>query len=351
MRKKIKTNMYTYANTNIDMNTNSDMNTHKDMDWNININLKTKINSRKLISLLLAIILLTFALSSCRPPKTNVSSSENSQANSSNNLTIVTSFYPVYVNVINVTNGISNVKVINMTSAQTGCLHDYQLKPQDVKSLEKADAFVINGAGMESFISDILSQRPGLKVIDTSKGVSTLKDSDGSINPHVWVSISNAMIQVKTIADELSLLDPANAIEYKKNSSLYLSKLNTLRTSAQSELSKLKTRDIITFHEAFPYFAKEFNLNILAVIEREPGSAPTAKELEETISIVKTSKAKALFAEPQYTSKAALTIAQATGAKVYILDPVVTGDATLDAIDNYIIVMRKNVQTLKEALG
>lgn len=306
---------------------------------------------RRLISpaLLFGICILLFALlSGCSP---GFSDNRSNAGSHGETYTVVTSFYPIYISVINVTSGIDSVKVVNMTTAQTGCLHDYQLRPQDLETLSKADAFVINGAGMESFLDDVIAQQPNLTVIDASKGIETLTDSYGKANPHVWVSIANTMSQVRNIADGLSLLDPKNALSYKTNASLYLSKLDTLRKDAAQELSSLKTRDIITFHEAFPYFAKEFNLNILAVIEREPNSTPTARELEATIRIVNESGAKALFTEPQYSSKIAQTIADATGAKIYTLDPIVTGESNSGAIGSYITTMKKNIATLKEALG
>jgi zinc transport system substrate-binding protein len=116
------------------------------------------------------------------------------------------------------------------------------------------------------------------------------------------------------------------------------------------ELDKLPNKQIITFHEAFPYFAAEFSLKIAAVIEREPGSEPTPKEMEETIDKIKAAGIKALFAEPQYPVKAADAIAKETGAKVYTLNPAVTGEATQAAIDDYIKIMEQNLAVLKEAL-
>jgi zinc transport system substrate-binding protein len=107
-------------------------------------------------------------------------------------------------------------------------------------------------------------------------------------------------------------------------------------------------RDIITFHEAFPYFAREFNLNIAAVIDREPGSEPSAAELARTIEIIKETGAKVIFAEPQYPAKSAETIARETGVKIYILDPAATGELEPDA---YIKTMEKNMDTLREALN
>ena len=72
--------------------------------------------------------------------------------------TIVTSFYPMYIDVINITKGVDGVKVVNMTKPQTGCLHDYQLTTEDMKTLEKADLFVANGAGMENFLDKAVKQ-------------------------------------------------------------------------------------------------------------------------------------------------------------------------------------------------
>lgn len=92
-------------------------------------------------------------------------------------------------------------------------------------------------------------------------------------------------------------------------------------------------------------------MNIAAVVEREPGSEPVPKELADIIETIKAAGIMALFAEPQYSSKSAETIARETGAKVYTLDPVVTGVATPDAYDAYLIAMESNMKTLQEALG
>jgi len=116
------------------------------------------------------------------------------------------------------------------------------------------------------------------------------------------------------------------------------------------ELDDLPHKDIVTFHEAFPYLAKEFKLNIISVIEREPGTEPTPHELEETVAKVNALPVKVLFTEPQYSPVAAQTIASETGAKMYELDPVVTGEANEEAMDAYITAMKKNMEVLKEAL-
>ena len=127
-------------------------------------------------------------------------------------------------------------------------------------------------------------------------------------------------------------------------------KLTALKQEMHASLDGVPHKDIVTFHEAFPYFAEEFGLHIIGVIEREPGSEPTPEELETTIDQVNELPVKVLFTEPQYSPSAAETIARETGAKIYELDPVVTGEATPDAMDAYLDAMRKNMEVLKQAL-
>jgi len=262
---------------------------------------------------------------------------------------IVTSFYPMYIFASNITNDIEGVRVVNMTEPQTGCLHDYQLVPADLKTLEKADIFVINGAGLESFLDKVISQLPDLTVIEAAEGIDLLEDDNGEENPHVWVSISGAIQEVKNITEGLIAADPANEDSYRKNSEKYIEKLEALKQDMHDALKDIKNRDIVTFHEAFPYFAHEFDLNIVSVIEREPGSEPSAGELAETIRIINDSQVKVLFTEPQYSPKAAESIAAQTGARIYVLDPIASGpnDAELDSYEK---TMKENLKVLIEAL-
>jgi len=304
----------------------------------------------KLVKVLCLLAMSTLILSGCGQSKNTENQGSPASTGTEKKFTIVTSFYPMYISTINITKGVAGVQVVNMTKPQTGCLHDYQMTPVDLNTLEKADAFVINGAGMEAFLDKAIGQQPQLKVVDASTGLVLLKDDKGEDNPHVWVSISNAILQVQNIAQQLSALDAVHADQYKSNADEYVKKLSALRDKMHASLDSAPHKDIITFHEAFPFFAKEFNLNIVAVIEREPGAEPTPKELADTIKQIKESNIKALFAEPQYPSKAAEAIARETGAKVYTLDPAVTGDAKPEAYNDYINIMETNLKTLQEAL-
>ena len=167
----------------------------------------------KLTSLILVCVVV---FTGCTTQKKNAASSD-ADANSKT-MTIATSFYPMYIFSLNVAKDIPNVKVINMTKPMTGCLHDYSITTDNLKTLDGADVFVTNGADMESFMGKVTEQMPKLKVIDSSKGIELFKNKgDEGYNPHLWVSISNAITQVKNIGEQLATLDPNNAEKYSAN--------------------------------------------------------------------------------------------------------------------------------------
>lgn len=283
-------------------------------------------------------------------------------AKESSRLKLLASFYPIAIMALNITDGVEGVAVESMAQQQTGCLHDFQMTTADMKKAETADAFLINGAGMEGFLDKISDQLPELPVIDSSTGISLIASGedhhhDGgeghdhdqeAYNPHLWVSITNCMEQVRNLSEGIIALDPEHEAEYRENTETYLEKLSALRDKMHSALDHVKNKDIITFHEAFPYFAEEFGLHIAAVINREPDSQPSAKELADTIRLVRETDVKALFVEPLYPETSADIIAAETSAQVYVLDPAVSGEWDKNA---YLTAMESNLQVLEQALN
>lgn len=302
---------------------------------------------KRILLILAALSLFSLTLAGCGGGPAPAPAKQEQKAEGS--LKVITSFYPMYIATANITDGVPGVELTNLTPPQTGCLHDYQLTTADMKSLEKGNVFIINGAGMESFLDKVTGQQKDLKIINASKDIPLLKDEDEE-NPHVWLSVTHAITQVKNITSQLSAIDPKNKAAYEKNAAAYIKKLEDLKKDMHGAIDALPNKDIVTFHEAFPYFAQEFNLHIAAVIEREPGSEPTPTELKETIEKVNALPVKVLFTEPQYSPGAAEAIARETGAKIFSLDPVVTGEANDSAKNAYIEVMKKNQKTLQEAL-
>ena len=289
---------------------------------------------------ILALLLITLMMSGC-----------GSEKKDNDNLKIVTSFYPMYLDTMNITRGVGGVEVVNLTPPQTGCLHDYQLTPEDMKTLETADIFVVNGLGMESFLDKVIEAHPNLKIIDASDSPEIVPIMEGDKpNPHVWMSLSYSIQQVKNISSKLCELDPERAEAYKRHTLDYVDELTTLRDEMHLSLTMLPNKDIVTFHDAFSYLAAEFGLNVAAVIEHEPGTEPTPQELAETIEKINSLPVKVIFTEPQYSSKAAETIARETGAKIFELDPIVTGEAKPENLLDYVNRMLNNLMTLAKAL-
>jgi zinc transport system substrate-binding protein len=264
----------------------------------------------------------------------------------SHRLIVITSFYPIYIMTANIVENVPGVKLINLAPPSGGCLHDYQMTPQDMRVLSQADVLVINGAGMEAFLAEAVKQNPKMTVVDASKDIELISDN-GNANPHIFASVSGAIEQVRNIEAGLEKADPGYTGHYRENVQRYLVKLESLRDRMHLALKGIRSRDIITFHEAFPYFAREFGLNVVAVVEREPGSEPSAGEMARTVEVIKKNKIKALFAEPQYPAQAAETIARETGSKLFFLDPAVTGPMNPDA---YINIMESNLTALQKAL-
>jgi zinc transport system substrate-binding protein len=254
----------------------------------------------------------------------------------------------MYVMTLNIVGDTPGVAVECLARPSVGCLHDYQLTPGDLVALSRADVFVVNGAGMETFLDKAARQCPGLRVVEATRGIRLAGDG----NPHLWVSISGAVEETEAIARGLAAADPAHATAYESNAANYVAKLDRLRAEMHAALDGLAHRDIITFHEAFPYFAGEFKLNIVGVVEREPGSEPNARELADTIKLVRESGARAIFAEPQYPAKSAGVIQRETGVQVSTLDPAATGDRDpARARDSYLRTMEQNLRVLTKALA
>ncbi len=275
--------------------------------------------------------------------------------------TIVTSFYPMYVLTLNVTDGVDGVTVQNMAEQNVGCLHDYQLQTRDMVALEGADALVINGGGMEQFMDKVLTLRADLPIIDASEGIDMFPsdedhdhdahghdDHDELYNAHVWLDPNRAIQQVRNIADGLAEADPDHAAAYRQNAERYVAELTALDEELKAQLAPFAGAEIITFHEAFAYFADAYHLHVAGVIANEPGEEPSTRDIADTCDLVTELGIKTLFVEPQYPQKAAETIARETGASIYTLDPCVSGDGTKES---YETIMRENAKVLTEALS
>ncbi len=259
---------------------------------------------------------------------------------------IVTSFYPLQIMAINVAKDIPSVSVENLTPPLTGCLHDFSLTPKQLQSLSRASVLVVNGLGMESFLDKVIRLYPKLPIIVLTQGLPVLI-SDGQPNPHVWLSVPLAKRMVDHLSDQLGQLDAIHRDNYKRNAILYEGQLQALDVWMKKELSPYHGISVITFHDAFPYFAKEYGFNVAGVIEREAGSEPSAKDRVGLRKKIVDEKVRVVFAEPQYSDKIARSIIRGSTTQLAELDPGVTGPVKDSA---YLDMMRHNIESIRKAL-
>ena len=275
--------------------------------------------------------------------------------------TVVTSFYPIWLMALNLTRGLEDhVTVRNLAAPTVGCLHDYQLQTSDMKALSAADAFLINGAGMEAFLPEITGALPALPVIEAAEGIGLLEDGgaleildaeEEEVNSHLWLDPARAIRMAENLAAGLIRLMPEDEDAVTANLEDYRSRLQALDAQLREGLQDLSRRDIVTFHEAFPYFAAAYGLNVVAVVNKEPGEVLTPAQMGVLVREIIRLGNPPLFVEPQYTDLSAETLARETGSSVYSLDPVVTGPETDVPLDYYETVMLQNMNTLIEALS
>ena len=275
--------------------------------------------------------------------------------------TVVTSFYPVWIMTLNLTRGLEDhVTVRNLAAPSVGCLHDYQLQTSDMKVLSGADAFVVNGAGMEAFLPEIARALPHLPVIEASEGIDLLENGDAveileseeeEVNSHLWLDPVRAVRMAENIAAGLVRLMPEDGPVISANLQDYRSRLETLDQQLREGLEDLPRRDIVTFHEAFPYFAAAYGLHVVAVVSKEPGEVLTPAQMSVLVREIIRLGNPPLFVEPQYTDLSAQTLSRETGSSVWSLDPMVTGPEENVPFDYYETVMLQNMETLIDALS
>lgn len=265
---------------------------------------------------------------------------------SSSKTRIVTSFYPMYVIALNLTEGAEGIELSNMADVNVGCLHDYTLTTEDMKKVENADIFISNGLGMENFISKILESNSDMKVIDSSNNLENVISNGIEENAHIWTSIDNYILQVQNIAEELKTADAKNAEIYTQNAQKYVDELNKLNEEYKSKLAKSNGEKAICLNEAFEYMGQELGMEMITIKTDHEESTISAGMLKSLINKVKEDDIKIIIIDKNDSKTNAETIANETGAKILELNSGLTGELNKDA---YINQMRENMSILENA--
>ena len=259
-----------------------------------------------------------------------------------NNLKIVTSFYPIYIMTLNITNGAENVEVSNMAENYVGCIHDYTLTTTDLKKFENADIFVENGYDMEQFSQKIIDSYPNVKMIDSSTKIIDFVQEGEEVNPHFWTSIDNYILQVEAITEGLKELDSSNRDLFEQNKNTYVQKLQELKSSYEE--FNFEENSVVSLNESFSYLFKFIGVNETLIETDHEQSSLSAETVRGVIEEVKETGIQAIVIGQNDDDQNANLIASETGAKVYRLNDAMSGDGSLDS---YINTMKENLEILK----
>ena len=291
-------------------------------------------------------------------------------------LHIVTSFYPMYIAAMNVVGDTENVELTNLSEPQTGCLHDFQLTPADMQLLSEADAFIINGGGVESFMEDVASAYPNLVIINASEHLDLLAEDEeegheehedeetheehdhgeepesgehvhdhGGVNAHAWMSVEMYRGQVQAIAQGLAELDPEHEQNYLDHAAQYDVKLAELQSEQEEIASMVSGESVILFHEAYEYVAGDYGLNVALVMDLDEERQVSAGEVAQVLEEIEEHGVTCILAEELYGQKMAQTVQRSADIRVLYLDTLNRGDYDPDS---YLTGMHHNLELMRQ---
>ena len=268
-------------------------------------------------------------------------------------VTVVTSIHP-YAALIQEIAGQDATVVQLLPSGASP--HTFDPTPQDVIKLTSADLVVFNGV-LDGWLTDLVAasgtDAPVLEVMTELDFKPVAGDDETSekalegVNPHIWLDPVLMQQAAPLIAEQLAQVDPEHAADYRANGAKLTEELGALRTELQGTLEPLKGAAFVPFHDAWPYFARRFGLDLVVEIEPAPGREPSPAYIADALSLIEGSGAKAIFSEPELPARPAEVVAENAGLPLYILDPLGGSKET----QSYAEMMRYNARTLVTALG
>ena len=237
--------------------------------------------------------------------------------------------------------------------------HVYSPTPADAKTLAQAKVVVVNGLGLEGWLTRLVTASGSKAVtVTASTGIKPRRMEDEHhggqfvTDPHAWQSIANAKIYVGNIRDGLVKVDPDGRAAYAANATAYLARLDALEADVKAAIERIPAdrRRIITTHDAFGYFGAAFGMEFIAPQGVSTESEASAKDVAKIITQIRQQKIPAVFMENISDPRLMQQIARETGAKI-------GGTLYSDALSGangpaatYIDMMRNNVREFAAAL-
>lgn len=240
-----------------------------------------------------------------------------------------------------------------------GEAHTFDPAPSDAARLAQARLLVMNGLGLDDWLLTLAADagQEGLPVAELAVGLEEVEyiEADdgggaGTFNPHLWLNVEYARMYVDRIRLKLIEVDPAHQADYDANAGAYDEKLEALDAYVREQMAGIPEADrrVVSFHDAFPYFAAAYGLEIVGVVVSAPGQEPSAGEVARLVTAIRETGVKAILAEAQFSEQPAQAIADETDATV--VSELYTDSLGDPPQDTYEAQMRWNVDRIVEVL-
>lgn len=313
--------------------------------------------------LLIGAVVLSVLLTAC-------GGQEKKEASSEGKIQVMTTFYPMYEFTKQVVGDKGNVELLIPAGTEP---HDFEPSAKDLAKISDADVFVYNSPELETWTDNLTDTIDTKKtaVIQASKDIKLMEGSEHDheeahdhdseehdahghahdLDPHVWLDPALAIKEVETIRDELSKKYPEDQAAFEKNAASYIKELKALDADYQAAFKEAKNKTFVTQHAAFGYLANQYGLTQEAIAGISPDQEPSPSRLSELKHYVEDHQVKVIYFEENASSKVAETLSKETGVKLEVLNPLESlTDKQIKNGENYVSVMKENLEALKESI-
>jgi zinc transport system substrate-binding protein len=201
--------------------------------------------------------------------------------------------------------------------------HTYEPTPGQLTEVNNAALYAKVGSGIEferAWMEKIAGLNPGMQIVDCSEGVELIASGQGEgTDPHIWTSPRNAKVMVENIRTGLCTVDPEYCDYYRQNAAAYEENLSALDREIEDSVAGMQNRQILVYHPAWAYFARDYNLTQIAI--EEEGKEPTPQGIQHLITEAKEKNITVIFAEPEFSTRSAEVIADEIGGEVVLVSP------------------------------
>lgn len=293
-------------------------------------------------------------------------------------VTVAATIPPVYSLVSDIAGDNMNVELILPAGTSP---HVYEVRPSTLRKLRNVSAVFAIGHGIDTWANPIVEAANDATIVPLDGGIALIESEEhdehgedehhdedehedehghghdddhedehaddhdhGGIDPHYWLSPENAIIMIDEIVEHLGEIDPANAEEYAVRGAELEQEINTNMVTWKGQIAALANKNLVTFHDAFGYFADTFGLDVVATFEPFPGKQPTPQYLAALREEIKEKNIKTLYIEPQLSKDALETFAQDEGLAIGVLDPL----GGVEGRESYIELIDYNISTIIE---